>query len=393
MANVKITDLTALGANAATDDLLEITDISGPNVSRSCTAAQIVNRKLIGDAGLSTHNFIINGSFPVAQRGTSFTSATTTANSDDTYLLDRWVLLSDGDDVVDVTQGTDGAVGNGTYLQADVETINLKFGFLTILENASVQDLLSESEVVSVSFNARVSDATKLSRIKVMVLSWGSTADVVTSDIVSAWGVEGTSPTAVANWTIEGDSGDLNVTTTDTRFSLENVAINTSGVNNIGVFIWSDDVATNDTLGTLLQITDVRLEKGVVATDFEQREPQQELALCQRYYYKTFPQGTAPAQAAGRPGAIRYRTPVAGVVTQGIYIHFPVTMRASPAVVYYNPDSANTLWRSARAGGVDSGASSSDDARDVGIMTINAQASGDLVADQLMIHVTAAAEL
>jgi hypothetical protein len=50
--------------------------------------------------GMSRKNAIINGDFKVSQRGTTFTSATTPANSDDTYLLDRWVLLSDGNDIV-----------------------------------------------------------------------------------------------------------------------------------------------------------------------------------------------------------------------------------------------------------------------------------------------------
>ena len=94
--------------------------------------------------GYYAHNFIINGDFSVAQRGTSFTAATTPANDDDEYLLDRWLVLSDGDDIVDVTQGTDGSVGNGTYLQADVETAQKKFGFFTVLENKDTQILLPE---------------------------------------------------------------------------------------------------------------------------------------------------------------------------------------------------------------------------------------------------------
>lgn len=237
----------------------------------------------LGDEGIFAKNYIINGDFRVVQRGTSFTSATVPVNSDDTYLLDRWILLSDGNDIVDVTQGTDGSVGNGTYLQADVETTAKKFGFLTVLENLDVQDILSESDVVSLSFNALVSDAAKLSRIKAMVLSWTSTADAVTSDIVNAWGVEGTSPTVVANWTIEGDSGDLGVTASDVLYRLENVSINASGVNNLAVFIWSDDVATNDTLGTLLKITNIQLEPGAISTPYGSRPTGQELALCQRF--------------------------------------------------------------------------------------------------------------
>ena len=49
-------------------------------------------------------NYVINGDFRVAQRGTSFTSATAPANSDGNYLLDRWIVLSDGNDIVDVSK-------------------------------------------------------------------------------------------------------------------------------------------------------------------------------------------------------------------------------------------------------------------------------------------------
>ena len=233
----------------------------------------------------SGKNFIHNGAFRVATRGTSFTAATSPLNSDGVALLDRWGLLSDGNDIVDVTRGTDGAVGNGTYCQADVETVSKKFGFLQIMENAEVQELLSLSDVVSLSFNALVSDATKLSRIKAMIVSWAGTVDAPTADIVSAWGVEGTSPTMVANWTIEGDSGDLGVTASDVRYKLENVAIDTASVKNLGVFIWSDDVATNDTLGTLLKITNVKLEKGPIATPFQDVDIEVEKSRCRRFAY------------------------------------------------------------------------------------------------------------
>ena len=50
MANVKITGLTALGGDAASGDLLEITDVSGPNVSRKVTAAELVNTALVTTA-------------------------------------------------------------------------------------------------------------------------------------------------------------------------------------------------------------------------------------------------------------------------------------------------------------------------------------------------------
>ena len=54
-------------------------------------------------------------------------------------------------------------------------------------------------------------------------------------------------------------------------------------------------VGTN---GATFYITGVQLEKGSTATSFDYRPYGTELALCQRYYHKSYPQGTAPADSA-----------------------------------------------------------------------------------------------
>jgi hypothetical protein len=224
-------------------------------------------------------NHIINGAMMVSQRGTSFTS-TSGANSDDTYNLDRWILLSDGNDVVDVTAENIG-VANGSfrYMRLDVETVNKKFGILQIIEDRNSVALIGKT--VTLSFDVWASDVSKLDNVKAAIISWSGTADAVTSDIVSAWGVEGTNPTLVANWTYENTPANLGVSTGKTRKSITAV-IDTANAVNIGVFIWSD--VTDTTLGDFLYITDVQLEIGSVATPFERRPYQTELALCERYY-------------------------------------------------------------------------------------------------------------
>ena len=74
------------------------------NLSPNGTGQVVASSPItVGGQQLTHKNAIINGDFKIAQRGTSFTAATTPLNDDDTYLLDRWKLLSDGDDVVDCT--------------------------------------------------------------------------------------------------------------------------------------------------------------------------------------------------------------------------------------------------------------------------------------------------
>ena len=148
-------------------------------------------------------NLLINSDFQVAQLGTSFTAATTPANSDDTYLLDQWVLLSDGNDIADITQDTaDAPSGVGTCIKALVATASKKFGIVQFLENKRSVNCIGDT--VSVSFDAKIGAGNiKLQDIKVAVLSWSSTADSLTSDVVSAWGADGVNPTLAANWTAE----------------------------------------------------------------------------------------------------------------------------------------------------------------------------------------------
>lgn len=225
---------------------------------------------------LEYRNAIINGRFAIAQRGTSFVA---TANNDDSYNLDRWYVLSDGNDVVDITQNTSVVPTGGKYaLALDVETINKKFGIAQIIEHENCIGLIGET--VTLSFKAKVSATTKLDNVKAAIVSWSGTADTVTSDIVSAWNVEGTNPTLIANATYENTPANLNLTTSYATYSVT-AAVDTASAANIIVFIWSD--VTDTTLGDFLYITDVQLELGSVATPFEHRPIGTELALCQRY--------------------------------------------------------------------------------------------------------------
>ena len=223
-------------------------------------------------------NRLINGDFDIAQRGTSFTS-TSSANNDDTYTLDRWYILSDGNDTIDVTQTTTVPTGAQNSIGLDVETINKKFGIAQIIEASNCFDVIGGN--VTLSFQAKVSSVTKLDNIKCAIVAWSGTADTVTSDIISAWGAEGTNPTLIANATYENTPANLSVTTSFASYSVT-ANVDTASTKNIIVFIWSD--VTDTTLGDFLYITNVQLESGSTATSFDYRPFGTELFHCQRYY-------------------------------------------------------------------------------------------------------------
>ena len=233
----------------------------------------------VGGSTAVNKNYLINGGFAVAQRGTSFTAGN---NNDDAYTLDRWYILSDTNDVIDVTQETTTVPTNGEFAIAlDVETVNKKFGIATIIENKDVIGLVGNT--VTFSFKAKVSATTKLDNVKAAIVAWSGTADTVTSDIISAWGAEGTNPTLIANATYENTPANLNLTTSYASYSIS-AAVDTASTQNLILFIWSD--VTDTTLGDFLYIAESKLEKGSSATTFEYAGGtfQGELAACQRYF-------------------------------------------------------------------------------------------------------------
>jgi hypothetical protein len=90
-------------------------------------------------------------------------------------------------------------------------------------------------------------------------------------------------------------------------------------------------IATN---GATFYITGVQLEKGSTATSFDVRPYGTELALCQRYFIKSFVQATAPANGqTGQPesGFFPYDTGNG----QSQFTSFIVTMRSSPSMTFY----------------------------------------------------------
>ena len=230
-----------------------------------------------------TRNYLINGDFGVSQRlaGAVATAATTPANSDDTVIIDRWILLSDGNDIIDVGR----AVSNRTDQQYAsynvVETADKKFGFAQILENTDSAHLIGGSAVVTFSFIAAVSNTSRLDDVRAGIVSWDGTADSVTSDLVSAWNGADTNPTLATNWTFENVPANLSVGTSFARYSVT-ATVDTSSTQNVAVFIWSNSV-DND-VDDILYIGTCQLELGSYPTPFITETYAENLARCQRYF-------------------------------------------------------------------------------------------------------------
>jgi hypothetical protein len=225
---------------------------------------------------------IINGGFQINQRSISpYTSSTVPANSDDTYLHDMWTLLSDGNDIVDVSvESTIIPSGGASSAKFEVETQNKKFGYIQFIENKDAVKYAGKS--ASLQFKAYTVTGKAIRNVRAAVLSWSGTADTLTSDVVNAWGNEGTNPTLVANWTAENTATDcVLVADTWTTFEIENIAIDTASMANLAVFIWVDD--TDASVDDLLYIAQVQLNQGSVCLPYTIRPYATDLFMCQRF--------------------------------------------------------------------------------------------------------------
>ena len=99
------------------------------------------------------------------------------------------------------------------------------------------------------------------------------------------------------------------------------------------------------TSGATFYITGVQLEVGTNATSFDYRPYGTELALCQRYYVKSYAQSVAvPTNGSG--GFLRTRS-YSGAYGAFVW-NLPVTMRTAPTATVYNQStSAVNSWYNA----------------------------------------------
>ena len=285
-------------------------------------------------------NLLVNGGMTHAQRGASgsatFTDGTNTVNSDDTVTLDRWWIFSDGNNVVDISQQTAGGVNSKeAYVRLDIETAQKKFAWCQIIENKNLKSILGGT--ASVSAEIKVTNATRLSDIRMVVLSWSSTADSVISDWVSAWAAEGTVPTPGANWTAENVAANLSATTSWVKYEIENISIDTASAANVAACVYQNNVATASATGDFLEITNFQLEPGTVATDFEYRDVGHELVLSQRYYRKSYDQAVVPGTATEvGVTSVEFTAVASADFDFELSANWSTAMRATPTIVSYD---------------------------------------------------------
>ena len=277
MSEIKVNSIKGVGASTAA--------ITVNNTDGTCTA-NITNR--------SNRNKIINGGMIVSQRQTSTTNSLA-------FVVDRFKAeVTQMDQLVQtLEQSSDAPDGFGKSIKITTTTpessiaSNEQFRIQTKLEGQDFQDLAygtSAAKTITISFYVKASIT---GTFGFTVYRAESTARVITAPYTIS---------SADTWerktiTIPGDTAGAAITNDNAeRFRLMwglaaganfNTASaswgNYSSANLLGGHVTNSLVTTNN---ATWQLAGVQLEVGSVATDFEHRSFAQELALCQRYYYK-----------------------------------------------------------------------------------------------------------
>ena len=338
--------------NADTSDGLKLTsDTSGEIELQSAgvTKAKVTVNGL-QDAngnplrGGMYRNLIINGDMNIAQRATSKTGITTGGY----YTVDRWNMVNDSNGTWTQTQSTDTPEGFGSSVKLDCTTANASLGasaglqLQTRLEGQNLQQLkkgTANAESVTISFwvksnktgtyifelfdadNTRqVSNSYTIS----VADTWEKKTITVTGDTTGAFSNDNGLSLYVSFWL--GVGSDKSSGT-----------LNTSWAANVNANRAVGQVNLADSTSNYINITGVQLEVGEGASDFEVLPYDVQLRRCQRYFEKSYSDGTAIGTASvnGRQG-------VAGAQGQtstsavGSYIYMRVQKRTTPTITTYD---------------------------------------------------------
>lgn len=267
-----------------------------------------------------TTNHLMNGGFIFAQRQTPGTLTTIT---DGSYGPDRWKMTRENADLqyIRVDGSSESGLISPYYGQFKKIT---NAGKLLICQPLEYLDTLKfRGKVLNFQLQMKAS-ASKTIKIAIVELQSGGTADTLPT-LVSAWGADGTDPTLGANLATIGTPISCSVTTAWQVFQFTGTFPATS--KNLLVMVWSNaDFAANDTLS----LAEVGLYFGESQRSWTPRPIAQEVALCKRYYQKSYNVNTAPATATLQ-GGIDTHSPIAG--TGAWYKHVDIIeMRTVPTV-------------------------------------------------------------
>lgn len=242
-----------------------------------------------------SENYIINGALDFWQRGTSFTAP-------NQYTADRW--FAQNSVATNISRQVYGATALGVsyYLQATTTNATNSMFLTQAFEDLDVAKM--KGKTVTLSFYASASTSLSL------------TARIDKS---------ATANTASTGFSVIS-SNTVTVTTGIQRFFVTALIPNDSTANGVRVAFATTNIAN----AASVNIFGIQLEDGPVATDFRrnQSNPQAELAVCQRYYEKSYSLSVTPG-TSDPAGAYTHYGSSDGSSNIVVPIRFAVTKRTA----------------------------------------------------------------
>ena len=318
--NVKNTNFTSAEKQDLTDDI----------------------KPLLGSSGGGNKNLIINGAMQVAQRGSS--STTNGYGS-----VDRFSVTYGGTDEAPTQAQVDVASGTTPYNLGLTKALKVTNGNQT--SGAGAADYIEIGHRIEAQ-NIRNSGWNYLSSTSFITLSFyvkSSVAQVFYGYLTTRDGTRRSYPFSTGSlsadtWTkvtkvIPGNSGlTFNNDNGDgldifidpfygTDYTNNSVSLDQWNTHSSGNAFPDNTTTWYTTNDATFEITGVQLEVGSVATDFEHRLIGQEVALCQRYYYR---------HATGNGKGISENATMYNASSVFLSIPLPTEMRATPSLEITN---------------------------------------------------------
>jgi hypothetical protein len=266
-----------------------------------------------------TNNVIINGNLDWWQRGTTFSSF----GSGGTYLADRWTAVQTGTNTnMTVTQDTSVPNTNSKYSIKFQQTTTgatsvTGYNSRQFIEQSNVLPLLGKSCVLSFWYKSNKTGSHGLRIYAAYNTGGGDQTTTFTVNVADTWEYKTIAATAFSTVSAASASPTSPGALVDIGFNCNGTGFTTLSV------------------GDYFQFTQVQLETGNVATQFARAGGtiEEELANCQRYYYRS---------SATSSGGANYLSPsgvFTGSTSFSIPFMTPVPMKSTPNVLDFS-----TLW-------------------------------------------------
>ena len=273
-------------------------------------------------------NLVINGNMSIAQRGTSFTSASG-------YTLDRYTWTDDSTSVFTITQSTDVPSGQGfaTSMKLDCTTANGSLGStdqIRQVQKIEAQNLQFLRYGTSSAKSVTLSFWVKSNKTGIYCATLSQEDDSYAS-FTKEYTISSSDTWEKKTLTFDGDTGGVINNDNGAGIWLM-FAFGAGSGRHITADQWnssyglstSNQVNLADSTSNELYLTGVQLEVGTSATDFEFLPFDVNLQRCQRYYYRE--QGDSSDQRSVSNGMADTTSRYRGIVV------FPTTMRTNVSV-------------------------------------------------------------